>query len=181
MTSAERTFLLQHLADSSSRLQSAYQGLSREQRHFKPAPNRWSAAELLEHLAVVEARLFEMIQKTLEAPADASKRSVMTDQAMMADVAGRITRFEAPEFLAPTGKCPDEQLWQEFETARKRTREFATATNADLRRYFMAHPILGELDCYQWLLLLAAHCDRHRAQMEENKTAAGFPRSAAAR
>jgi len=181
MTSAERTFLLQHLADSSSRLQGAFQGLSREQRHYKPAPGRWSAAEIVEHLATVETRLREMLQKALEAPADGSKRSAMTDQTMISDVAGRITRFEAPEFLAPTGKIGDEQLWSEFEVARKKTLDFAAATNAELRRHFMPHPILGELDCYQWLLLLAAHCDRHRAQMEEVKADAGFPRAAAAR
>ena len=181
MTSAERTLLMQHLNDSSSRLRGAFEGLSRDQRHYKTAPGRWSAAEIVEHLATVETRLREMLQKALEAPADAAKRSAMTDQAMIADVAGRITRFEAPDFLAPAGKLADDRLWPEFEAARKQTLEFAAATNADLRRHFMPHPILGELDCYQWLLLLAAHCDRHRAQMEDVKADAGFPRAAAAR
>ena len=38
---------------------------------------------------------------------------------------------------------------------------------------------LGELDCYQWLLVLSLHGSRHAQQMEEIKAAAGFPRPAA--
>jgi uncharacterized damage-inducible protein DinB len=180
MTPVEREQLLNNLAGSSDRLRGAFAGLSREQRHYKPAPDRWSVAEIVEHLTTVEARLLEMLQKALEAPADSSKRSAMTDQAMIADVAGRITRFQAPEFLAPSGRTPDEIMWQSFDAARKRTRDFAASTNADLRGHLMNHPVLGDLDCYQWLLLLAAHCDRHRVQGEEVKASAGFPRAASA-
>ena len=180
MTPGEREQLLNHLDGSSSRLRAAFQGLSREQRHYKPAPDRWSVAEIVEHLTIVEGGLFGMLQKALEAPADNSKRSAMTDQAMIADVAGRITRFPAPEFLAPSGKAPDELMWTSFAAARERTRDFAAATNADLRNHFMNHPVLGDLDCYQWLLLLGAHCDRHRVQGEEVKAHSGFPRAASA-
>jgi len=69
---------------------------------------------------------------------------------------------------------------QQFAAARKRTSEFAAATNADLRRHFLPHPVFGDLDCYQWLLLLGAHCDRHRVQSQEVKASAEFPRAAAA-
>ena len=180
MTTAERELLLTELAESRERLLGLVQGLSREQRQYRPAPGRWSVAEIVEHLATVEGRVLEMVEKALEAAPDSTKRSAMDDQALVADVAGRITRFQAPEFLVPTGKWRDDELLQQFETARKRTREFAAATNADLRRHFNLHPVLGELDCYQWLLLLAAHCDRHRTQGEEVKASPGFPRAAAA-
>jgi len=99
---------------------------------------------------------------------------------LVENVAGRVTRFQAPEYLVPQGQWPDEQLWKEFEAARLRTGEFARSTEADLRKHFYAHPVLGELDLYQWLLLISAHCDRHRAQSEEVMASAGFPRSSAA-
>ncbi|MBZ5502746.1 MAG: DinB family protein [Acidobacteriia bacterium] len=181
MTANEREVILKNLADSRERLLRLAQGLSKTQLAYQPAPGRWSVAENVEHLAVVETGILGMVQKGLEAPADSSKRSAMDDPGLIADVAGRITRFPAPEFLAPTGRWRDDELWPQFDAARKRTQEFAAATSADLRAHFLPHPIMGELDCYQWLLLMAAHCDRHCTQIEEVKASAGFPRAAAAR
>jgi len=179
MTSAERESLMKHLAESRERLLRMAQGLSNEQLHYCPAPGRWTVAECLEHIAIVEGRVLGFVQKLLETPPDPSKRSAMEggDDAMFAGVAGRVTRFQAPEYVAPTGRWPDEQLLKEFEGARQQTRDFAASTNADLRQHFYKHPVFGELDMYQWLLLIAAHCDRHRAQSEEVMASPGFPRA----
>jgi hypothetical protein len=53
---------------------------------------------------------------------------------------------------------------------------FAEATEADLRSHFFPHPFLGDLDCYQWLLFLGLHCERHVRQLEEVKEDPRFPR-----
>jgi hypothetical protein len=180
MTSAERELALGQLAESRERLLRAAHGLSETQITYKPGPDRWSVADLIEHLAVVEARILGLIQQTLATPPDPSKRSAMEDKPLVDDTAGRVTRFQAPEFLVPTGRWPAERRIQEFETARRRTIEFAASTEADLRSHFARHPVFGELDCYQWLLLMGAHCHRHCAQGEEVKADAGFPRAAAA-
>jgi uncharacterized damage-inducible protein DinB len=177
MTSAERESLLKSLAESRERLLRVAQGLSREQLHHRAAPGRRTVAECVEHIATVEGRVLGFIQKTLETAPDSSKHSAFdgNDDAMVADVAGRVTRLQAPEVLAPTGRWPDEQLWNEFEGARRRALDFAAGTGADLRRHFFKHPVFGELDLYQWLLLIAAHCDRHRAQSEEVMASPEFP------
>jgi uncharacterized damage-inducible protein DinB len=179
MTSAERESLLKHLAESRERLLRMAQGLSREQLHYRPAPGRWTVAECLEHIAFVEARVLGFVQKTLETVPDPSKRSALEgkDDVLFVNVAGRVTRFQAPDYVAPTGRWPDEQLLKEFEAARQQTRDFAASTDADLRQHFYKHPVFGELDMYQWLLLIAAHCDRHRAQSEEVMASPGFPRA----
>jgi len=182
MTSSERETLLNNLAGSRERLLGTVKGLSREQLHYKPAPDRWSVAENVEHLTFVEGRVLGFIQKTLsEAPAP-DKKSVFEgrDKQMVEDIAGRVTRFQAPEPIRPIGRWADDQLMKEFETARQNTRAFAGSTEVDLRTYFFRHPVFGELDCYQWLLLIAAHCDRHRAQSEEVMASPAFPKSSAA-
>jgi DinB family protein len=97
------------------------------------------------------------------------------DAALVALTIGRVQRFAAPEILVPTGRLPDEQLLPEFEAARQRSRDFAASTQADLRSHFFKHPIFGDLDLYQWLLMVAAHCDRHRVQSEEVIASEGFP------
>jgi uncharacterized damage-inducible protein DinB len=179
MTPAEREVALHHLAESRERLLRMAQRLSHEQLHYRPAPGRWTVAECVEHIVTVEGRLLGRIQKALETGPDPSKRSALEgqDDAMVANTVARVARFQAPEVLAPTGRWPDDRLLQEFEAARQQTRDFAASTEADLRRYFFKHPIFGDLDLYQWLLMIAAHCDRHRAQSEEVMSSPGFPRS----
>ena len=76
----------------------------------------------------------------------------------------------------PTGRWPDfEELLRQFDATRQRTIGFAEATFAELRACAFQHPFLGPLDCYQWLLFLAAHCERHVRQMEEVKSDPAFP------
>jgi len=179
MTPDERELALHHLAESRERLLRMAQGLSREQWHYRSAPGRWTVAECVEHIVTVESRVLDRIQKSLEKGPDPSKRSAMEgqDDVMFAGAEARVTRFQAPEVLIPTGRWPDEQLLQEFEAARQQTRDFAASTQADLRRHYFKHPIFGELDLYQWLLLIVAHCNRHRAQSEEVMASPGFPRA----
>jgi uncharacterized damage-inducible protein DinB len=180
LTSTERESLLKNLAESREHLLRLVQGLSREQLHHRsPARGRWTVAECVEHIAIVEGRVLGSIQKTLEPGPDSSKRSAMQGQndALVANVAGRVTRIQGPDVLAPPGRWPDEQLLKEFEAARHQTLDFTASIAADLRRHFFKHPVLGELDLYQWLLLSAAHCDRHCAQSEEVMASPGFPRA----
>lgn len=182
MTPVERDTIVKHLTDSRERLLNVTQGLSREQLHYRPAEDRWSVAENIEHLTFVEGRIFGFIQKTLTEGPSPSKRSAVEagrDSEFAQRIAGREDRFQAPEPVRPSGRWADDQLLKEFETTRQRTHEFARTTDADLRAHFFAHQRFGDLDLYQWLLLIAAHCDRHRAQSEEVIASAGYPKSSA--
>lgn len=181
MTPAERETVLKNLTDSRERLLRVAQGLSREQLHYRPAEGRWSVAENIEHLTFVEGRVFGFIQKTLSEGPSTSKRSAVEDgkdSEFAARIAERTDRFQAPEPVRPCGRWADDQLLKEFESTRQRTHEFARTTDADLRAHFFTHGRFGDLDLYQWLLLIAAHCDRHRAQSEEVIASAGFPEDA---
>jgi uncharacterized damage-inducible protein DinB len=179
MTPAERETLLKNLEESRERLLLMSKNLSRDQLHYRPAPDRWTVAECLEHISLVEARVLGAIQKTLEAGPDPSKHSALEgkDDAIIPGAVARITRFKAPEHVLPTGRCPDDQLLKEFEGTRQQTRSFAASTTADLRHHFYKHPALGDLDLYQWMLLIAGHCDRHRVQSEEVMASPDFPRA----
>jgi uncharacterized damage-inducible protein DinB len=182
MTTAERERAVSYLAQSRDKLLRTTRGLSREQLQFKPAPDRWSVAECLEHLIVVEnRRITDGIPATLQQPVDSAKRSAFEgrDDELVQLVAGRAQRVQAPEPARPTGRWPHDRLVPEFEAVRKRSTDLAASTDADLRKHFSTHPLFGELDCYQWLLLVAAHSDRHRAQIEEVVASPGFPRAAA--
>jgi hypothetical protein len=54
ITPAEKDKALHYLAETRDGLAGAVKGLSEAQWKFKPGPDRWSVAEVVEHLAVTE-------------------------------------------------------------------------------------------------------------------------------
>jgi hypothetical protein len=179
MTPAERERALADLAETREQYCRLAQSLSRTQLHHRPAPDRWSVAEALEHIIVVEGRVFDRIGAALQQPPRASE-SAMQDEHLVQLTAGRTGKLKAPEPLIPSGRWPEDRLLEEFERVRGRCVEFARTTNIDLRQHGFPHPFFGDLDCYQWLLLVPAHCRRHLAQAEEVMADPNFPRAAVA-
>jgi uncharacterized damage-inducible protein DinB len=182
MTSAERERAVAYLAETLDNWARTAQGLSRAQLEFRPSPGSWSVGECIEHIIVVESFVLSSMEKAVQGAADPSKSNAHQgrDEALLQKIASRATRVQGPERLAPTGRWPHDQLLGEFEAARKRTSGFIASTNAQLRQYFFPHPMFGDLDCYQWLLLIGAHGERHRAQADEVMASPDFPRAAAA-
>jgi|SRR5579872_5248070 len=182
MTPAERERVISYLNQSRENLLNIASRLSPTQLQFKPAADRWSVAGCIEHIIVVEDRIFQRIAGALQQPIDESRHSAFEgrDEALVEKVVSRAERVQAPEAIHPTGRWPLDRLPSEFELVRGRSLDFATQTGAELRRHFAPHPMLGEFDCYQWLLMIGAHGERHRAQAEEVIASANFPRAAAA-
>jgi hypothetical protein len=63
----------------------------------------------------------------------------------------------------------------EFRATRAETRAFVVGLEGDLRGHFFAHVALGDLDCYQWLVVMAQHGERHARQIEQVKADPGYP------
>jgi uncharacterized damage-inducible protein DinB len=174
----ERELVVEHLAHSRERLVLTVDGLSAEQRNFRPAKDRWSIADCIEHITVVESGALRGIQKALQSQPEPERQSEVRgkEQLIMEKVPARKRRVQGPAEVMPQGRWPDfDELLRQFEATRERSVRFSAVTQADLRNHFFPHPFLGLLDCYQWLLLLAAHCERHVRQMEEVKADPGFP------
>jgi len=181
-TLAERDFAARLLAESRDRLMALVRGLTAEQLDYKPAPARWSVAENLEHVTLVERRAYGLIDVALRQPPDPSRHSGYPggDDSLIRTLRDRSHPRSGPEQIQPKGRWPHTQLFLEFEEARRRTCELLANAPDDLRARFSPHALFGELDCHQWFLVVAAHCDRHSAQSEEVIATEGFPRSAAA-
>ena len=182
MNPSERQRAVSYLIQTRDNLLRATSGLSPAQLQFKPAPDRWSVAECLEHLVTVEHAVFKNVSTALHQPPDSSKRSAFDgrDDELLQVGTDRSSRRQAPEAIHPSGRWPHDRLVREFEAARQRTIDLLDGIHGDPRRHFFPHRAFGDLDCYQWLLLVAAHGDRHRAQIEEVLAAPHFPRAAAA-
>lgn len=70
MTPAERESLLHDLDHSREALLRAVDGLTPQQLEYRETPDRWTAAECLEHIAVAEFGMFRWLENAL---GDASK------------------------------------------------------------------------------------------------------------
>ena len=64
-----------------------------------------------------------------------------------------------------------------FKDRRTKTIAYASKTQDDLRGRVADSP-LGPLDAYQWLVFMAAHSERHLAQIKEVKADPKFPKAA---
>jgi hypothetical protein len=181
MNEQERELAVHHLAVSRVRLLGLVESLSAEQWVFHPGEGRWSIGDCVEHVTRVESRVMGFIGQKLEGPplAEIPASVREKDASLMKVVPDRTKRRQAPEAARPEGKCADGgQLLAEFLKTRTKSAQFAAETRADLRSYTHPHGAFGDLDCYQWLLLMGLHTERHARQIEEIKADAGFPAAA---
>jgi len=181
LTAAEREAALKQLERTKDAFLKSISGLSEKQWTFKPAPDRWSIAEVAEHITVSEGTIFGLVQnKIMNSPAAPEKRTETQgkDEVILKNVPDRSHKAQAPEFLKPASRWPNrEALTKAFEDARKATEDYVRTTNDDLRDHIGPHPVFGPLDAYQWILLISAHSDRHTQQIEEVKADPNYPKN----
>jgi DinB superfamily len=177
ITPAERDDMLARLAETRDMVHRTVEGLSPEQLQYRPDPGRWSVAENLEHITLVEQRILAGLMRTLEQPSDFVKKPAVTDEQLLQNFGRVVQPLTAPEPFRPTSRWALGELLPKFDAARQAIVEFApTAAEKDLRQHFMPHPFFGELDCYQWFILTAGHSVRHCHQCDRVKASPGYPR-----
>jgi hypothetical protein len=176
----ERQLVLDQLASSEARLLALVEGLTPQQWSFREIPERWSIAENIEHVIVLENFITQTITKVLEGSAEPEKKSLAAaKESLVLGVANsRSVKIKAREAARPVGRWPDPaELIAELQKTRARTAAFAAETQADLRDHFFPHVAFGDLDCYQWLVVLGQHGFRHALQIEEIKSDPAYPAS----
>jgi hypothetical protein len=179
LTPAELSRAAEYLDKTRDGVIEATRGLSPAQLNFKPAPDRWSVAEVTEHLAATEGFLMNMVlTQVMTAPARAEATDVKAiDELVLKAIPDRTTKLKAPEPLVPTNRfnTPADSLKQ-FKEGRAKTSIFLKEAK-DLRDHALDSPLGKKLDGYQWVLFIAAHSDRHTKQMLEVKADPNFPKN----
>jgi hypothetical protein len=170
ITDQERTDLLDCLHETSAALIHAVETFPVNRFGEPPAEGRWSAAQTLEHIVFVEGRALGRVKMALAEPPSPDRRSAMEgkDAELFAGVRIRANRVDAPAILQPAGGKSREELLEAFRAARASTIQYASEVQSDLRCHFAPHPVFGgDLDCFQWLMIIPSHGERHRLQIEE--------------
>jgi uncharacterized damage-inducible protein DinB len=142
-------------------------------RRQRPAADKWSVAEVLEHLALVEKRFADWLGKAI---AEAREKGLAEERDARAGLTPEVEALQrdrsrprtAPPPVMPTGGLDDVTAWEELERARHNFR--ATLSEADglaLSQVTVSHPTFGVLTAYQWVEFVAVHEGRHVGQIEE--------------
>lgn len=139
----------------------------------RPAPDRWSACDLFEHLYMVEngsARLIE--KRAIEARAAGHPAETETSSMLGAldgtPLLNRSRRMVAPERVTPAGGWTREQALESITRSRAKLHDaIRAAEGLALCSVKAAHPRLGEIDLYQWILFIGQHEARHVPQVTE--------------
>src|ERR1700674_4794523 len=123
VTNAEREQALRYLAETRTGVAEAVKGLSDAQFNFKPAPDRWSVAEVLEHITVVEDLALNSVRARLEkAPPPSPERDAkQVDALILAKVPDRSTKFQAPPQILPMARWTPAATLEHFLASRSET------------------------------------------------------------
>jgi hypothetical protein len=175
-SAADKEKALALLESSKKGVLAATKGLSEAQWNFKAAPDKWSIAECMEHIAAAEDFIRGNItENVMKAPAAPDRDIAKIDAGILTGVPDRTTKFQAPEPIKPTNRfgSPDAAI-KHFVESRAKTEEYLKNT-ADLRGHAVDSPVGGKWDAYEFILLIGAHSERHTKQIEEVKTSPGYP------
>ena len=172
-SSAEKNELLQRLDNAREGLITAVSGLSESQANFKPEPDAWSVAGIVEHLATVEDFVVMRLEKIASEPDDGHFKD--SDVVLFDRVADRSVKIQAPERVQPAGKPLGSSLERLVATRARIVELIRSAPDGHFREHSMSHPVFGPLDGHQWIVAVAGHCNRHTQQILATKAAPNFP------
>ncbi|MES2797366.1 MAG: DinB family protein [Bacteroidota bacterium] len=179
LTKAEKKMLSKHMKSSVKALSKSVKGLSDAQVNFKPDANSWSIKECVYHLALSEDNLWGWMQGLMATPANPEKRSLikMTNEQLMAAVGSRDHKVKTGEAFEPV-KAKWNNLQEALDYLKGKRAEhagFIKNATSDMHNHVAEQSPVGPIDAFQIIVLLSAHTDRHRKQLEEVKTVAGYP------
>ena len=166
--------LLRHLDANRVVLREAIADVPPPLRETRPAPDRWSVAEVLEHLARIEEQLTRLLSAKLSeaqstgALGTESETSSVVDPRVHRAVLDRERRIIAGDRVLPRGELDSAAALVALEAARAKLRDLLMSYDGiAIAAVSHPHPVFGPIDAYQWFAFVGSHEARHAAQIRE--------------
>ncbi len=173
--------MVQRFEENATSLLGTVKGLTEAQWNFKSAQDRWSIAEVMEHIVLNDEWTFGLMTQ------DLTERDVSDEDRELAErgegqleatLRDRSRTFQAPDAVRPTGRwLGGDPVVEAFQTHRRPWREFIEQADFDLRSRVAPHPILGPVDVHLWAVAVVEHGNRHLAQIREVMEHPDYPSS----
>jgi uncharacterized damage-inducible protein DinB len=167
------TELLEYLDSRRTRLLAEVADVTADVAEMRPREGTWSAAQILTHLAIVEAGVARLIEKSVKWARENGIGPESSDESVLASLDARKVAtsresIEAPEALEPPADAKIATAVESLSSSRMALRRALEAGDGlDLAVVKRQHRILGELNIYEWGLFIAQHEERHTRQIRE--------------
>ena len=150
------------------------EGLSDEQATARANADAWTAAEIIEHLALIEGRLLQMMKMMLtkaESAGAGSKDAPIEIESFSLDKyieRSLNEKYTAPEAVRPSGQATLTDSLAKLKRSREELKALRPRIEAtDLSNVTYPHPAFGPLNFYRWLAFIGIHEERHLRQAEK--------------
>jgi hypothetical protein len=153
------------------RLRTLIDSLDQAQLDHSPDGEKWTIANVVEHVSLVENRMIRICTKLLRK----AESEDMLGNGMIStsdDFVGKVAKIaqiklEAPEIVQPTRERSVKESLELFKENRLHLEELRPSFEKfDSTSHRFAHPFLGELSAGEWLSLIGGHKARHIKQIE---------------
>lgn len=174
-TEADRQYTLDNMRRTRDALIKETENLTPKQWAFRDSTNRWSIAEVVEHLAlweIVWSREISMGSRSKPQPelnATSSPDSYYTTFIM------EDKPHVAPDFAVPTGFIQGKNNLTFFLRGREQAIKFVETTKLDLRAHFELTNTQYPRNMHQVLIYQWGHVDRHLKQIRKLKAHKDYP------
>ena len=173
--SGDAGYVTNYLEETRYELRKLLADVDASQWNAKPDPDKWSIAEICEHIRKAEmaanANLkYKILTEAGRKEAPAGQQDL--DQTIIALATNRTIKMQAPESIQPGGTefKNKEEFLAAFDATRDQTIAFFNEVSDQMvlrSQMGFFPPMQKDIDGMQWFLVIAAHTRRHAMQLIE--------------
>ena len=178
-TKSDRTYLADNLSRSLNELATETGKLTLEQWNFKESSDRWSIAQIVEHIGIWELLMQREISQALaQGPKPELNNQAKPDSLVLMFIMEQkkhyTNEYTQPfTFAQPLGEMGGEVALKWVTKLRKESIDFVNTTDKDLRLYSQMN---SRGTVHQVYITTFGHMDRHLRQIRKVKQHPNFPK-----
>lgn len=154
-----------------AKLKALVESLTSEQSSALPEGEKWSIAQIVEHIALVEDGMIRICRKLLREAESTGKHFQGTvqisDGFLEKGMELARTKLEAPDFVKPAGGKSITESLTTMDANLSSLRELRPLFESfDGHEFKFPHPFFGDTSTHEWLALKGGHEARHIRQIK---------------
>lgn len=176
-TEADRNYLMENLIRSRDELQKEIQSLTEKQWEFKESPDRWSIAEVVEHISLWELLFQHEISNSLKAGENPERTTTAHPDSYFLNFIMEEKPHVSAEYTVPftytvpmgLNSLKSNTAW--FLKLRDESISYVKSSKDNLRLYFNSYGNVHQIYIYAF-----GHTDRHLRQIKKIKQHSNYPK-----
>ncbi len=176
-TEEDRQYLLYNLNRTTAELEKEVAGFSESQWHFRENPDRWSIAQVIEHLGIYERKYYDERYLLSLMPPEPELGGTVSPDSYYLDWMAEEQPHTAPASAIPLELMKGKDNWAYFLAGRERNVKVIETTDVDFRAHYTYRSNGKRWNIHQLYIILFAHCDRHLGQIRRIRSHPDFPQA----